>query len=125
MTTLPATYHSQRGRDLAIVEDMLHFAPCPDIDPPTRAPHLASWYLPRAVGDLLLSDANAFLLGCLFNYQVPYVRALSAPWELQRRLGHLDVARLGGMTWQDLAPSIARGAHGGALHRFPNNLAKR
>jgi endonuclease III len=81
--------------------------------------------LPRAVGDLLLSDANAFLLGCLFNYQMPYVRALSAPWELQHRLGHLDAARLGRMTWQDLAPSIARGAHGGALHRFPNNLAKR
>jgi hypothetical protein len=94
-------------------------------DRPTRAATLDSWGLPRAAGDLLLADTNAFLLGCLFNYFVPYVKAFCAPLELRRRLGHLDVSRLAEMEWEDLAPFIGRGANGGALHRFPNNLAKR
>jgi endonuclease-3 len=129
MSSLPLSSDASRtpegDRELAVVRDMLRYAPCPEIGRATRAENLDSWDLPRAAGDFLLSDPNAFLLGCLFNYQVPYAKALSAPLELRRRLGHLEAARLAAMDWRDLAPSIARGAHGRSLHRFPNNLAKR
>ena len=70
-----------------------------------------------------MAEPNAFLLGCLFNYQWPYVKAMSAPLELRRRL--LEVALLSKMPWDELAPFIVNGEHGTSLHRYPNNLAKR
>jgi endonuclease III len=116
---------TEQRRNEAIVRDMLRYSPCPELHRATRARNLDSWGLPREAGDFLLHEPNAFLFGCLFNYQWPYVKALSAPLELRRRLGHLDAGRLAAMSWDEVAPFIMNGEHGNSLHRYPNNLAKR
>ena len=113
------------GVDERIVRDMLRYSPCPDVARPQRARNLDCWGVSREVGDLLLKDPNAVLLMSLFNYQIPYERALAAPFELRGRLGHLDPRRLAKMRQSDLLPFVRNGPHGKALHRFPPTLSKR
>lgn len=43
---------------------------------------------------LVIEDGFAFLLGVIFDQNVPAERAWGAPFELKRRLGHLDPARI-------------------------------
>jgi endonuclease III len=116
---------TEQQRNQAIVQDLLRYDPCPQLHQPRRASNLDSWDLPREAGDFLLQEPNAFLFGCLFNYQWPYVKALSAPLELCRRLGHLDAPRLALMCWEELAPFLGKRQHGVSLHRYPNNVSKR
>jgi uncharacterized HhH-GPD family protein len=72
--------------------------------------------------DLLLArDPNAFLLGVLFTQGIPAERAWAGPWELARRLGHLDVARLAAMSPEDLETALAAPP---ALHRFRRTIPR-
>lgn len=104
---------------------MLRFDPSPEVGSPTRKPDLDSWGIKREVGDLLLSDANSFLVAMLFNYQWPYPKACEAPYELRKRLGHLDVIRLAKMTPNELMPFVRGDKPGASLHRFPSEVSKR
>jgi uncharacterized HhH-GPD family protein len=90
-----------------------------------KADNLDSWELSREVGDFLLNNPNAVLFGAIFDYLVPYKRAWIAPFELHRRLGHLDPFRLAKMTESRLLPYFQRGKYGQALHRFPPTLTRR
>jgi uncharacterized HhH-GPD family protein len=108
-----------------VVRDMLAYKPPPPIDCPRLAHNLDSWGIAREVGDLLLHNPNALLLHAIFNYQIPYARALEAPFELASRLGHLDVRRLGKMRRGELAKHIRGTETTGSLHRFPSVVAAR
>ena len=44
--------------------------------------------------DLLASDAFAFLLAVICDYQIPAERAWAVPYHLRERLGHLDPMRI-------------------------------
>ena len=71
---------------------------------------------------LLGVDPLALLIGFALDQQVTVQKAFSGPMELQRRLGHLDPARIAGMDPAELDRVFRERP---ALHRFPGNMAKR
>jgi uncharacterized HhH-GPD family protein len=71
---------------------------------------------------LLAADPLALLIGFALDQQVTVQKAFSGPLELQRRLGHLDPARIAAMDPDDLSEVFRRRP---ALHRFPGAMAKR
>ncbi|MCX5885704.1 MAG: hypothetical protein NT096_07325 [Proteobacteria bacterium] len=108
-----------------IVKDMLRYSPCPQMENVVKAENLDSWGLSREVGDFLLQNPNALLFGAIFDYLIPYQKAWIAPFNLHKRLGHIDPFRLAKMQESQLLPYFQRGKYGQALHRFPPTLTKR
>jgi uncharacterized HhH-GPD family protein len=75
-----------------------------------------------AADELLNTDPLALLLGMLLDQQVPMEWAFTGPASLQRRLGHLDPARIAAMDPDALvAVFVAKPA----LHRYPAAMARR
>lgn len=71
---------------------------------------------------LLADDPNALLIGFVLDQQVPLQKAFSGPWELRRRIGTLDPARIATMDPAALEEAFKTRP---ALHRFPANMARR
>jgi uncharacterized HhH-GPD family protein len=71
---------------------------------------------------LLARNPLALLIGFTLDQQVTVQKAFSGPLELQRRLGHLDPARIAAMDPEDLADVFRQRP---ALHRFPGSMAGR
>ena len=71
---------------------------------------------------LLLADPLALLIGFELDQQVTVQKAFSGPAELQRRVGHLDAAKLAAMDPAAL-DTVFRTPP--ALHRFPGSMATR
>jgi len=61
-----------------------------------------------------------FLFSVIFDQGIPWERAWEAPTELERRLGHLDIARIAKMDRDELEEILRQPP---ALHRFPGKLA--
>ena len=109
-----------------IVQAMLAFTPPPDFSRKNaKATHLDSWGLSREVAELILTDPNAFLIGSIFDYQIPFRKAWEAPFKLKQRLGHLDAAIIANMTFDDLYAVIYGDGKGKSLHRFNSILTKK
>jgi uncharacterized HhH-GPD family protein len=71
---------------------------------------------------LLNSDPLALLLGMLLDQQVAMEWAFLAPFTLQQRLGHLDVARIVAAGPEALTAAFCAKP---ALHRYPAAMATR
>jgi len=71
---------------------------------------------------LLEEDANALLIGFVLDQQVPLQKAFSGPFELRRRIGTLDPAKIAAMDPHALEEAFKERP---ALHRFPGNMAHR
>jgi len=71
---------------------------------------------------LLNRDGTALLIGMLLDQQVPMEWAFAGPATLQRRLGHLDAARIAAM---DVDGFVAVCCAKPAIHRFPASLGRR
>lgn len=71
---------------------------------------------------LLVSEPLALLIGFELDQQVTVQKAFSGPAELQRRIGHLDAARIAAMDPEALATVFKTPP---ALHRFPGSMAER
>ncbi len=69
---------------------------------------------------LLVADPLALLIGFALDQQVTVQKAFSGPLELQRRLGHLDAARIAAMPPEDLDVVFRKPP---AIHRFPGSMA--
>ena len=69
---------------------------------------------------LLADDPLALLIGFALDQQVTVQKAFSGPFELKRRLGHLDAARIAAMDPGDLDAVFRERP---ALHRFPGSMA--
>ena len=69
---------------------------------------------------LLASDALALLIGFALDQQVTVQKAFSGPAELQRRIGHLDAAKIAAMDPSELDRVFRTPP---ALHRFPGSMA--
>ena len=109
-----------------IVQAMLAFTPPPDFSRKNaKATHLDSWGLSREVAELILADPNAFLIGSIFDYQIPFRKAWEAPFKLKQRLGHLDVATIASMEFDDLHAVIYGDRKGNSLHRFNSILTRK
>src|ERR1700730_14741667 len=71
---------------------------------------------------LLETDPLALLIGLVLDQQVKMEKAFGGPYELKRRLGHLDVRTIGSME-RDRLNLVFRERP--ALHRFPGSMAGR
>lgn len=71
---------------------------------------------------LLASDGNALLIGLCLEQQVRSAKAMSGPFELRRRLGHLDPRKIAKMPDAKIQAVFRKPP---ALHRFPGMMAKR
>ncbi len=71
---------------------------------------------------LLGAEPLALLIGYALDQQVTVQHAFSGPWELRRRIGHLDPIRIATMDPDDLE-RVFRDRP--ALHRYPAAMARR
>ena len=90
----------------------------PATAPPARLPFTGD----DEADALLASDPLALLIGFTLDQQVTVQKAFSGPLELQRRIGHLDAARIAAMDPAELEEVFRRRP---ALHRFPGSMAGR
>ena len=70
--------------------------------------------------ELLSTDPLALLIGFALDQQVTVKKAFSGPWELRRRLGHLDARRIAATDPAELDRVFRERP---ALHRFPGSMA--
>src|SRR5512144_2002800 len=69
---------------------------------------------------LLARDPLALLIGFALDQQVTVQKAFSGPWELRRRLGHLDAKMIAATDPAELDRVFRERP---ALHRFPGSMA--
>jgi uncharacterized HhH-GPD family protein len=80
------------------------------------------WTQDPEANKLLETDPLALLIGMVLDQQVKMEKAFGGPYELKRRLGHLDVRQIANMD-PDKLDSVFRERP--ALHRFPGSMARR
>lgn len=80
------------------------------------------WTEDPAANRLLETDPLALLIGLVLDQQVKMEKAFAGPYELKKRLGHLDAARIARMDPDKLAAVFKERP---ALHRFPGSMATR
>jgi uncharacterized HhH-GPD family protein len=80
------------------------------------------WTDNPAANQLLETDPYALLVGMVLDQQVKMEKAFGGPYELKRRLGHLDPRRIAAMEPEKLDAVFRERP---ALHRFPGNMARR
>jgi uncharacterized HhH-GPD family protein len=71
---------------------------------------------------LLGEDPLALLIGFALDQQVTVQHAFNGPWELRRRIGHLDPTRIATMDPAELERVFRERP---ALHRYPASMAGR
>ncbi|MBN8580631.1 MAG: endonuclease III [Anaerolineae bacterium] len=71
--------------------------------------------------ELIQNDSNAFLFGLISDQSVKAEIAWSLPFELRKRINHLDLERLSIMTIDELTEILKLKP---ALHRYPSQMAK-
>jgi uncharacterized HhH-GPD family protein len=71
---------------------------------------------------LLGADPLALLIGYALDQQVTVQHAFNGPWELRRRIGHLDPAQIAAMDPGELERAFRERP---ALHRYPVAMASR
>jgi uncharacterized HhH-GPD family protein len=71
---------------------------------------------------LLVEEPLALLIGFALDQQVTVQKAFAGPYELRRRIGGLDAARIAALDPEELDVAFRTPP---ALHRFPGNMAKR
>ena len=81
-----------------------------------------AWTEDPAANKLLETDPYALLIGLVLDQQVKMEKAFGGPYELKRRLGHLDVRKIASMD-PDTLNAVFRERP--ALHRFPGSMAGR
>jgi uncharacterized HhH-GPD family protein len=80
------------------------------------------WTEDPAANELLETDPLALLIGMVLDQQVKMEKAFGGPYELKRRLGHLDVREIASMEPERLDAVFRQRP---ALHRFPGSMARR
>ncbi|MGZ6299885.1 MAG: HhH-GPD-type base excision DNA repair protein [Candidatus Limnocylindria bacterium] len=80
------------------------------------------WTHDPAANHLLETDPLDLLIGLVLDQQVKMEKAFAGPYELKRRLGHLDARKIAAMD-PDKLDAVFRERP--ALHRFPGSMARR
>src|SRR5947207_13304630 len=80
------------------------------------------WTQDPAANELLETDPLALLIGMVLDQQVKMEKAFGGPYELKRRLGHLDAGEIARMDPERLHKIFRERP---ALHRFPGFVARR
>ncbi|MDQ6692303.1 MAG: Fe-S cluster assembly protein HesB [Candidatus Dormibacteraeota bacterium] len=71
---------------------------------------------------LLETEPLALLIGLVLDQQVKMEKAFMGPYELRKRIGHLDASKIAAMDPERLVQVFSDRP---ALHRFPGSMAKR
>ncbi|MBV8596464.1 MAG: hypothetical protein JOZ50_09455 [Candidatus Eremiobacteraeota bacterium] len=80
-------------------------------------------FTPDAAKNALLArSGTALLIGMCLDQQVRTEKAMSGPYELQERIGHLEARKIANMPLARLQAVFRQPP---ALHRFPGMMAKR
>ncbi|HLJ84001.1 MAG TPA: hypothetical protein VKT51_07525 [Candidatus Eremiobacteraceae bacterium] len=72
--------------------------------------------------ELLEKSGTALLIGLCLEQQVHSAKAMIGPYELQKRIGHLDARKISLMKPEALEKVFREES---AIHRFPSMMAKR
>lgn len=80
------------------------------------------WTQDPAANRLLETDPLALLIGMVLDQQVKMEKAFAGPYELKRRIGHLDAKKIARMDPEQLDRVFRERP---ALHRFPGSMARR
>jgi len=80
------------------------------------------WTYDPAANQLLETDPLALLIGMVLDQQVKMEKAFGGPYELKKRLGHLDARKIASMDPERLDAVFRERP---ALHRFPGSMARR
>src|SRR3979409_2204327 len=80
------------------------------------------WTDNPAANELLETDPLALLIGLVLDQQVKMEKAFSGPYELQKRIGHLEARKIASMDPAELDRVFRERP---ALHCFPGSMAKR
>ena len=83
---------------------------------PARLPYTGN----DEADELLSTDPLALLIGFALDQQVTVQKAFSGPWEIRRRLGHLDARRIAATDPGELDRVFRERP---AIHRFPGSMA--
>lgn len=75
-----------------------------------------------AANQLLAESGTALLIGLCLDQQVRTEKAMSGPYHLRERIGHLDAKKIAAMRPSKLDEAFRRSP---ALHRYPGMMAKR
>jgi uncharacterized HhH-GPD family protein len=94
----------------------------PAMTPTTTLPERLSFTGDEAADRLIARSPLALLIGFALDQQVSVQKAFSGPAELERRLGHLDPARIAGADPAELDRVFRERP---AIHRFPGAMAER
>lgn len=106
-----------RGNPRDIVEKLLEFGR-------KELKQRGSWvFTPNPPADKIVKeDSNAFLLGVIFDQGIDAGRAWAAPYELKKRLGHLDPKKIAKTSEEKLIEIFGITPK---LHRFWKTTARR
>jgi len=89
---------------------------------PKRATDLYPFTPDERKNQLLAKSGTALLIGLCLDQQVRTEKAMSGPYDLRERLGHLDARKIAAMRPSSLASAFRRTP---ALHRYPGMMATR
>lgn len=107
-----------------IAREMLRLYPPPRAHSNCGRPDFRGWSICEESKKLYETCPNAFLLAAVMDRQMPGARVYDIPRQLKKRMGHLDVRRIAGMSEEALAGFMGPGKHGPALHRFYNTISR-
>lgn len=71
---------------------------------------------------LLGRDSNALLIGLVLDQQIGMEKAFAGPYELKRRLGHLNPRKIAAMPEEEFLEVMRESP---AIHRYPKSMGKR
>jgi uncharacterized HhH-GPD family protein len=109
--------------DKNIVKAMLAYISCPNFRRRLKSPSLKEWGLSKESVKLLEKDVNAFFLAAIFDRRITAEQAWEIPYQLKKRLGHLDVNKIAKMDVKSLAEYIGPQRFGRSLHRNYNIMS--
>jgi uncharacterized HhH-GPD family protein len=89
---------------------------------PARAKDLYPFTPDAGKNRLLATSGTALLIGLCLDQQVRTEKAMSGPFDLRERIGHLDAKKIAAMRPSSLDAAFRRSP---ALHRYPGMMAKR
>ena len=81
------------------------------------------WTQDPEANRLLETDPLALLIGLVLDQQITMEKAFAGPYLLKQRLGNLDARKIASMDLEKLL--VVFKTPRPAIHRFPNNMAKR
>ena len=110
----------------ALFKALLKYISCPDLKKEPVKSDFGDWNISKEAAKLISKDPNAFLFAAIFDRGIWAEDAWERPYQLKKRLGHLDIEKIAKMPQDELALEI--GPHkygkGESLHRYYNVISK-